>query len=45
MDKMKKRCLGDQWRNLPVGVRLKMETKVSETCTARKAGNNESCEC
>ena len=29
----------DQWRNLPVGVRLKMETKISETC--KKAGNNE----
>ena len=34
----------DIWRlvrNLTVGVRLKMETKVFETFTCKKAGNNE----
>ena len=34
----------DIWRpveeSVTVGVRLKMETKVSETCTCKKAGND-----
>ena len=38
---VKKETSEIQWMNLTVVVRLKIETKISETCICKKAGNNE----